>query len=420
MKSIRNSLLVAWKDLRILSKDRGALIILFLLPLLIGVMYGSVFNPKPGKGSSESSLQFPISIVNLDNGSYSAQVTDILNKVTVLKIQPSDNVAAGEKLVKDGKVLSAVVIPSGFSQNIDAYQPSTIQVIVDPVQAKYGSIVTSILDQALTPVVVLGEVQYGIRSVIDESGVLKNADPQLRKAVEAQNLGAIMTQVQEMQSNPLVVVKDESFTAAKVTVPTNWFAIFLPAITVMFAFFIVSAMAPEFLKEKREGTMRRMLSSPAPRGVMIAGKMLAYLVIVFLQVVIIFGIGALVFNMPMGNSYLGLFLVTLAMGLAATTLGVLVAAISRSERQADAIGMTLGFLLGGLGGCIQVGLIPTYRMTGVIGFLSRLTPTAHALEAYRLLMLQGAGLVAILPQVLILLGFAVVFFVFALAKFKFE
>ena len=31
---------VAWKDLRILSKDRGALIILFLLPLLIGVIYG--------------------------------------------------------------------------------------------------------------------------------------------------------------------------------------------------------------------------------------------------------------------------------------------------------------------------------------------------------------------------------------------
>jgi ABC-2 type transport system permease protein len=148
--------------------------------------------------------------------------------------------------------------------------------------------------------------------------------------------------------------------------------------------------------------------------------MLAYLVIVFMQVLIIFGVGNVVFNMPLGESYLGLLLVTLGLGLAATGMGIMVAALAKTDRQADSIGMVLAFVLAGLGGCIPVGLIPIYESGGAIEIISRLTPHAHALMGFRDLMLKNANALEVLPQVGILLVFALIFYVIAVWRFKYD
>ena len=136
--------------------------------------------------------------------------------------------------------------------------------------------------------------------------------------------------------------------------PDNIFAMVVPSFTVMFAFFIVGTMAADLLKERQEGTLRRLMTAPMPRWTIIAGKMLAYVVLVIAQVTLIFGGANLIFDMPLGNSILGLVLVTIAMGLAATGLGMLVAAISKTDRQADTTGTLLGFILAGLGGLLRL------------------------------------------------------------------
>ena len=92
----------------------------------------------------------------------------------------------------------------------------------------------------------------------------------------------------------------------------------------MFAFFIVGTIAATILTEKEEGTFRRLLASPIHRGSTIAGKMLAYMLVVGLQVLVVFGVGSGFFGVPLGNSPLGLLLVTLALALTATSLGMLV------------------------------------------------------------------------------------------------
>jgi ABC-2 type transport system permease protein len=418
MNLIRDTLSIAWKDLQIIFKDRGALIILFFLPLLIGSMYGSIYQNMGVQG--EQGISFAISLTNLDDGPYGKQVASLLEQVDILEIQKESSVAGAETLIEDGKVLAAVVIPASFSHNVNDYLPSTIEVIVDPVQAQYGSIVTGIMKEVITPVVVQGEVQYGIRTLLDESGLLEDADPSLRQAVEAQNLGVVMTQVQEMIGNPLISVISQGVEGAQVGVPDNWFALFLPAFAVMFAFFVITGVAPELHKEKQEGTLRRLLSAPISRSAILAGKMLAYLVIVILQVLVIFGVGNIVFGMPLGKAPLGMILITLAMGLAATSLGAMLASVSRSERQANSVGMVLGFLLAGLGGCIQIGLVPIYRMGGALGTISKFIPHAHALEAFRKIMLEGAGTLTILPQLGILLGFTALFLAIAVWQFRFE
>jgi ABC-2 type transport system permease protein len=184
----------------------------------------------------------------------------------------------------------------------------------------------------------------------------------------------------------------------------------------MFAFFIMPFIAGALLREKEQGSFRRLLASPMHRGAIIGGSMLAYSVIVFLQVILLFTMGTLAFDMPLGDSPLALIITTLFTALAATSLGLLLGALSKTSKQADNIGVIAGFVLMFLGGCV----IPLYNAEGFVGILSKLTPHAHALQAYRGVMVDGLTLVQVLPSLGILALFAAAFFGLAVWRFKFE
>ena len=403
---IRNALAVAWKDLQVLFKDRGQLAVLFLMPVMFASIIGSAF----GGGTPEIAIY----LVNQDTGPYSARVVEILHGIDALRIEELDTVEQADRRVADGEALATIVIPADFSQKVDAYEQTQVHVIVDPTQQQYGSIVTGIMNDVVTPVIYQGEIQYGIRAVMDESGAFDEADPQVRSAVEAQTMGVIMTQLQEMFENPLIAVRGKDLEGVAQSLDSAH-GYTVPSYAVMFAFFIVGTIAATILTEKEEGTFRRLLASPIHRGSIIAGKMLTYMLVVGLQVLVVFGVGSVFFDVPLGNSPLGLLLVTLALALTATSLGMLVAALARTHSQVDAVGLVIGIVMGAVGGAI----IPIPE-EGFLHLLSQFTPHAHAIEGYLKLTSQGAGVVEILPQVGLLAGVGVSFFLIAIWRFRFD
>jgi ABC-2 type transport system permease protein len=78
----------------------------------------------------------------------------------------------------------------------------------------------------------------------------------------------------------------------------------------------------------------------------------------------------------------------------------------------------LDFVLAGLGGALLQ--FRFYEAEGILGKVGLLTPHAHALEGYNRIMLDGLGLAAVWPQALILLGFAIVFFLAAMWLLNFD
>jgi len=256
----------------------------------------------------------------------------------------------------------------------------------------------------------LGESELIVKRVLEE------ADPALQQAAAAQVLGVIWTQAQEMRQNPLITVRNENLAGDESGDTWDPFAFFVPGSAVMFAFFIVPVVAAALLREKEQGSFRRLLASPIRHGSIIGGTMLSYSIIVFLQVILLFTLGTVAFNMPLGNAPVALGITTLITALAATSLGLLVGAVAKTSKQADTVGIILGFVLMALGGCIM----PLYNAEGFIGILSNLTPHAHALQAYRGIMVDSAALVQILPHLGILAVFAAVFFALAVWRFKFE
>lgn len=406
-----------WKDLQVIFKDKGLLIVIIGLPMVFAMLNGLM-----NQNFSSDNLTFPIAVVNDDNGPYGRQMQAILREIDVLAITDLQSRAAAEDQVRESNAVAAVILPADLSQKLAAHEPSSIEVIEDPTQRSLAGIVPGILNEVTAPLVVQSEIQYAIQNLLANSPVYQSMDAATQSGYAAQSIAVQMAQVQKMMSDPWVKVEAETTEGQDVIpLPSNIFTLLVPSFTVLFAFFIVGDISAALLKERREGSLRRLIAAPMPKWTIIGGKMLAYLVLVVVQVLIIFGVASLLFKMPFQGSLFSFILVTLAMGLAATGMGMFIAAISKSDKQADSLGLLLGFALGALGGCFVFGTpVPLYKTGGTLGTLSNLTPQAHALKGYDLLLVQNASLVEVLPEIGILLGFALLFLLLATWRFKFE
>jgi ABC-2 type transport system permease protein len=419
MKTIYYTLSIAWKELQVLSKERQVVVILFLLPLLIGGFMGGA-NLAMAREATDIVL-VKVGLVNLDSGTFATETAKAVQSIEQLDVTVYPDAAQAMQQVAEGNLSAAILIPASFTQDINDYKPTNVEVIVDPAEPESASIVTGIMNQVLSEVNIWGEVQYGIRTLLDEAGVLAQASPQELAAYQAQNLGAVMTQINQMRTSPVIAISNEDSEGAKIEGGIEvFFAYLFPGLTVMFIYFIVSMASSSLLEEREQGSLRRLLAATAPRGTIIAGKTLAYMFLACLQVIVMLSVANLVFGTPLGNSPLALVVISITVAFNAAAMGMLVAALAKSSSQAASISLVLAFVLAGLGGAMAVTPEPLFRSGGFVGFLSNLTPHAHAVDAFYRIMAENQSFIQILPQVAILLAMSVAFYLIAVWRFKFE
>ncbi|HEV8269453.1 MAG TPA: ABC transporter permease [Thermoanaerobaculia bacterium] len=196
----------------------------------------------------------------------------------------------------------------------------------------------------------------------------------------------------------------------------------VPGWTLFGVFFVAQQLALSLLEEKRSGTFRRLLASPAPRAAILLGKLVPYLLLNLAQVTLMFAAG--VFLLPrlgapalsLGTHPFALLAVSVAASLAATGLGLLLASLANTQEQLGGFGTLVVLTMAALGGV----MVPRFAMPASMQRLGLFTPHAWALTAYQDVLVLGHGLVQILPAVGALLAFAVVFFGVALVKFRWE
>lgn len=416
---VKNTLAIAWKEIQVFLKNRGELAVYFLLPLLLASVIGSAFNSVPGAGTGEDAPATPIYVANQDDGPYGTLVLRVLRGIDALTVlYVGGDAARADRLVGDGEQVAAVIIPPDFSEKIDAYQPTSVEVVVDPTQDSFGGILTGIMNNVVAPVILQGEVRHGIRAVLDKAGALEGVTPEVQQATEEQILGVIMTQMAELEQNPYLTVSRQTLQEVEEE-EEDWsaFSYFIPGFAVMFAFFLVGSVGESVLAEKEVGAFRRLLAAPIHRASIIAGKMLAYSLIVIMQVVVLFGVGRIFYDVSLGRSPVALALLTIVLALVSSSLGMLVAAVAKSRRQAGTIGQVLGFVLAAAGGCI---IVQTVQFGGFLEALSKATPHGHAMEGYIRLIVEGRGLIDVLPQVGLLALFGVGFFALSMWRFRFD
>jgi len=134
------------------------------------------------------------------------------------------------------------------------------------------------------------------------------------------------------------------------------------------------------------------------------------------QMFLLVGFGVLVMKLNWGREPLALFVLLLASALAAAAFGTTMGTFIKTEGQASGLSIMFGMVFAMMGGCwYPLELFPPAVQNAV-----KVLPTTWAMQGMLTLGLRGGGLVDILPEVGVLLGFAVIFFSVGVMRFKFE
>lgn len=183
-------------------------------------------------------------------------------------------------------------------------------------------------------------------------------------------------------------------------------------------FFIAQVLAGSLARERADGTFRRLLAAPVSRAGALLGKVAPFLLVNLGQVAVMTTVGVLVLpllgapRLALGGHAAAMLGITLAASLTATGLGLLLATVERVA----GFGSLLVVTMAALGGV----MVPRRVMPHALAELGLLTPHAWALDGYQQVLVRGAGLPGVLPNLAALLAFAIAFFALALWRFRWE
>ena len=144
----------------------------------------------------------------------------------------------------------------------------------------------------------------------------------------------------------------------------------------------------------------------------LAGKMLPFFLIAIGQMLFVLLVSSWIFNMSLGNSLSALLVIVIATALSAATLGILVAALVKTESQASALTILVVLVLAVISGCINESI----QLWGP----NMVTPHYWARLGMLNVLQRGMGLEGVLMPAGILLALSVIFFVVGARRFKFE
>lgn len=412
-----NALNIAWKDLLIMLKDRGQLVLLFLLPIGFVLAFSAAF--AVGQQLEEQVIVLPV--VNLDaGGEMSALLLQQLNDERGLQTEDYDQVQAADDL-QDETIKLAITIPAGFSADVEAGQPTTLRLMYGPAASESElQAVRLVVDGVAADLSLETQLAGGL----SQMGAMMGDAPQEVRVFTAERIEAQASeQFERAQTSPLVALSakwPDQITQGREDFRSSTFGV--AGFAIMFAFLTAQVTASSIFQERKEGTFRRLLAAPLSKWELLIGKMLPNFVVAVLQMVIIVAVSIVLLPLigqaapSLGNSPLGLALTTILVALCSTSLGILLGALCRTESQVGGISSVFLWVAGMVGGAF----IPGFLLGNFLNAVGKVVPHYWAMQAYNDLMIRGTGVADIWPYLGVLTGFVVVFFVVGLLRISFE
>lgn len=442
---------LAKKDLRLLLRDRRAVVILLAMPLIfilvLGLSLGEGFGQKPDDKLRVSvvdldqppALPADVKVIPYGLPTWSQVVQRDLTQTGEIRIEVIPSREEAERLVRSGKRAAVIYFGPNFSRRVhrssflaDGINPFfrdgvklselDMDVLKDPTQLTAGSIIEQALQVSLLRVVLPWMIGRAFEKIGDQLGFLVQRG--LKQMFPNYDLTgktwAALTKSQERSIEEGAAVQEYKDDAGSGLLKRGAasYQRLVPAQTVMFAFFLVLTVGWLFVAERRQGTLKRLRAAPLSTTQILLGKLLPCLVLSLSQGLFLLAAGKLVFAMDWGPQPWLLLPVVVTTSLAATGLALFVAALARTETQVAIYGTLLVLVLAGVSGCLMGDreLMPEGMQNA-----SRFTPHAWALDAYKQLLTNPQPELGIVVQAcLVLTAFGAGFVLLAWCFVKLE
>jgi ABC-2 type transport system permease protein len=406
--------LIGFKDLKLMFRDRAALVFMLLAPFLLTVGMGFVTGRFSGNTNGLSNI--PVVIVNQDKEQLGNALADVFSSeelADLMEPTASSDAETARRLIDDDKAAAAIVIPEGFTRSIipteatafdqgfSEPEPVKIEVYANPSRPTSAGVVKAIVDEFLSRVEE-GRTS-GMTSIVQlmQAGLL---DPQNIQS-EAQSL------FQDVDTTELPAITLKTDNEGAQAVEFDLLAYFAPGMALMFLMYTVSYGGRSILAERSQGTLPRLLTSPTSTAQFLGGKVLGVFFMGVAQVGILIMASALFFQVKWGDP-LGILVLILAAVFAATGWGMLITAFARTPAQIGSVGSAVMLIFGILGGSF----INLDQLSPWIRSVSKITPNAWGLDGFTTLALGGTlknlgePIMGLLIMGTVLFGISVVLF----------
>ena len=346
---------LALKELRQIRRDRRLTISLIVPPTLQILLFGFALD------SNVRNLQ--LGVVDESRTAESRELVSVLTQNPTFRLTGS--YATPEALGEDlgvGRLDVGVVIPYDFARLRARGRAATVQVLLNAANANTAQIAQGYVE---------GAVAFLNRDVAGD----RAAPVELRPA---------------LLYNPGLV--------------NAWFIV-----TGVFGTLIILngslVSAATMIREKERGTVEQLLMTPASALEMITAKMVPLFVLLMIMVMLVITVGRVVFGVPFRGSLALLLGACACCVLTGIGLGTFISTLARSANQTQLISFFINPPLAMLSG----GLTPIEAMPKVVQPLTLLNPIAHFATIARSVLVKGAGLDVVYPNLLALIVLAALF-----------
>lgn len=403
-----NAIEITRKDLLLLFRDRRTLSVLVALPLafiaIIGSSTGQLFS------QAGAARKIKVGVVDAQRSKQSVNVVDELQRIEALDVSNFDDRPAARIALAEDKIHVLLYIGPSYDTLVDALEP------YDLFHRDEGRLKERLksLDIAVESGSFLANASELVKIVVFDLAYQTIASPVIQKDTKLakQFQRASRKSAADLEELAQALPADSAESSGTSASSANNFnsivyQTVVPGYTVMFVFFIVTFMARSFIGERDLGTLNRLHLAPISRSGIMIGKTIPFLIISLVQTALLFLAGRLLFGMEWGAQPLLLLPVMLCTSMAATALGLMVAAIVRTEAQVSAYGNFLVLTMAGISGC----MMPRNWQPELMQQLGLVTPHSWALIAYdQILNRPDPEMAVVIKCCVILLTFALGFF----------
>ena len=352
------------KEFLHIFRDKRSLLILFAIPVVQLLLFGFALRNEI--------KDIPMGVLNLSNDNISNEFLHKLESSGYFRIIKNFN--SEEEFYaafKEGNIKEILVIDKDFTKNLYLQKKASIQLILDGSDPNYARQIKTYTNSILND---FTNKYYPDHSILNISMRLL-FNPELKSV----------------------------FT-------------FIPGLTATILMLLSAFMTSiSITREKELGTMEILLVSPLNPLQIILGKVFPYIILSFINAVIIIVFGIFVFGMPVVGNFSFLFFATIIFITSSLSLGLFFSSITDSQQVAmllSLVGLMLPTML------LSDFVFPVASMPKILQIISNIIPAKWYVSILKGVMLKGLGLSSLYREMIILTGMTIFLLIISLKKFK--
>jgi ABC-2 type transport system permease protein len=366
------------KDIALFLRDRRALVVSVLTPIVVAAFFGFLFG---GTGSGGNPIsRMAVGITDLDDTALTRAVMESLTQDESLAMQvlPEDQ---ARQLVKGGKLRAAIVFPAGFESAatgalVGLGQMPDVKLFYDPSQSMVRPMVAGLLTQH-------------VMQRISRPNFVGNSKPV-----------------------PFNLVNTAVTTGPRYNSYAHSFA----GMSIQFILFMGIDAGVTLLLMRQEGMWRRLRAAPLSRAVLLGSRVAATTLISMMILCVVYLAACLIFGVRIAGSVPGFVMVAIAFSLLAATTGLMISALGRSVGATRGVAMFSVLILVMLGGA----WVPSFLFPEWLQHVTEFVPTRWAVDGFDQMTWRGLPLQSAFLPTAILVGWSALFAAIAVWRFDWE